>query len=495
MNRVKESIFIPPGARAWDSFSSISESKDRIVMAKELAKKLARIVGKQHVLADLEGRTCYGYDATNRLFLPDVVVFPGNTEEISEILKLANHLRFPVIPRGAGSGFTGGSLPIHGGVVVSMERLNRILEIDEVDLVAVVEPGVITGDLQRAASSKGLFFPPDPASVDFCSIGGNVAENAGGMRALRYGVTREYVLGLEAVLPNGEILRTGGRTVKNVVGYDLTRLLVGSEGTLGVITQIILKLLPLPGGRGTIQSFFRSVEDATEAVTRIFSARILPSAMEFVDRATLDCVAKVRGLAFPDETQGMLLIEVDGPAGAVQELCLAVEEACKTASPIEIRSSQDPKEAEYLWALRKAISPSLAHIKPHRLNEDIVIPRSRLPEAIERIREISDQHGIQITAFGHAGDGNLHVNVMYDRADDEESSRAEAAAESVMKMAVDLGGSLSGEHGIGVTKSVFLPLEIGPLAREIMRGIKDLLDPHGILNPGKIFPEKSESAG
>jgi glycolate oxidase len=420
--------------------------------------------------------------------MADVVIFPQTAEEISEILCLANRRRFAVIPRGAGSGFTGGALPVQGGVVLSTERMNRILEIDEQDLVAVVEPGVVTGDFQREVASKGLFYPPDPASMDYCTLGGNVAENAGGMRAFKYGVTREYVLGLEVVLPTGGILHTGGRTVKNVVGYDLTRLLVGSEGTLGIVTQIILKLLPLPEARGTVQAFFRTVEDATGAVNRIFKAQVLPSAMEFVDRASLDCVAQVRGLHFPADTQAMLLIEVDGPVRAMEDLCLAVEAACKPLEPLEIRSSQDEKEAQALWALRRAISPSLAHIKPHRLNEDIVIPRGRLPEAVQRVHEIAVRHRIRITTFGHAGDGNLHVNVLFDRGDPEESPRAEAAAEAVMRMAVDLGGSLSGEHGIGVTKSAFLPLEVGPLAQKVMEGIKSLLDPRDVLNPGKIFP-------
>lgn len=464
-------------------------------MNREIRKHLGKIVGKEHVLTDWEGRTCYGYDATNRLFLPDGVAFPHTAEQISEILSLANRHRIPVIPRGAGSGFTGGALPVQGGIVLSTERMNSIVEIAEGDLVAVVEPGVVTGEFQREVASRGLFYPPDPASMDYCTIGGNVAENAGGMRALKYGVTREYVLGLEVVLPTGEILHTGGRTVKNVVGYDLTRLFVGSEGTLGIITQIALKLLPLPEARGTVQAFFKTVEDATCAVTEILKARILPSAMEFVDRASLDCVAQVRGLDFPNETQAMLLIEVDGPAGAIGDLCGSVEAACEPLEPIELRSSRDETEAESLWALRRAISPSLAHIKPHRLNEDIVIPRGRLPDAIRRIQDIAEEHQIQITAFGHAGDGNLHVNMLFDRADPEETSRAEAAAEAVMRMAVDLGGSLSGEHGIGVTKSAFLPLEIGPLAQKVMQGIKSLLDPQDILNPGKIFPLPSTPAG
>ena len=461
---------------------------------KDLKKKLMKIVGKENVLSDLDGRKCYGYDATNRLYPPDLVAFPRETKEISEILKLANEMKFPVVPRGAGTGFSGGSLPVQGGVVLSLENMNRILEIDERDLVAVLEPGVITSDFQKAAAKKGLFFPPDPASQDFCTMGGNAAENAGGMRALKYGVTREYVLGLEVVLPSGEIVHTGGRTVKNVVGYDLTRLFVSSEGTLGVITKITLKLIPLPQARGTIQAFFHTVEDAAAAVSGVFGARILPSAMEFVDRKTLDCVTQAQGLEFPSETEAMLLIEVDGPKSSIGEQCIGVENALQAHRPIEVRIGRDPAEADSLWALRRAISPSLARIKPHRLNEDVVIPRGRLPEAIRQVKEISKKHNLPMTAFGHAGDGNLHLNVLYDRTDLDESERAEKAAEALMHMAVGLGGSLSGEHGIGITKASFMPLEVEDSAMTLMKNIKTLLDPNDIMNPGKIFPKKDTAA-
>jgi glycolate oxidase len=456
-------------------------------MERRIQKKLAQILGKEHLLTDWENRTCYGYDATNRLFLPDAVVFPGTTNEISEIVRLANQHRFPVIPRGAGSGFTGGSVPVQRGVVLSLERMNRIIEIDEADLVAVVEPGVVTGQLHRETSRKGLFFPPDPASMEFSTIGGNVAECAGGMRAFKYGVTRDYVLGLEVVLPDGEILQTGGRTIKNVVGYDLMRLFVGSEGTLGIITKITLKLIPLPGARGTIQAFFGALEDAGRAISRVLEARIFPSAMELVDRASLECVAKTRNLDFPREAQAMLLIEVDGPKVAISELIHAVQEVCADFAPLSIRASCDETEAEALWAVRRAISPSLARIRPHRLNEDIVVPRSRLPEVIMRVQAIAKDHQIPIATFGHAGDGNLHVAVLHDRANRHETSRAEAALETVMRTTLELGGSISGEHGIGTSKAAFLPLEVSEVSLELMKRIKGLLDPNGVLNPGKIF--------
>ncbi len=463
-------------------------------MDARIRRELTRIVGRENAFWQIEERTCYGYDATNQLCMPDGVLLPRTSREISHILRAANRHGFAVIPRGAGSGFTGGALPVQGGIVLSMECMDRVLVVDEADLVAVVEPGVVTGEFQKLVEQKGLFFPPDPASQEFCTLGGNVAECAGGMRALKYGVTRDYVLGLEVVLPTGEVIRTGGRTMKNVVGYDLTRLFVGSEGTLGVVTEITLKLIPLPEARRTIQAFFLSVETAMRAVTRILGARILPSALEFVDRPSLDCVSETRGMSFPSEAQALLLIEVDGPESAVGELAEAVGRACLPLAPLAMVVSRDQAEAESLWALRRAISPSLARIRPHRLNEDVVVPRGRLPQAIAQIQEISRRHGVRMTAFGHAGDGNLHVNALFDRADPHESARAAAAAADVMRMAVTLGGSLSGEHGIGVTKAAFLSLEVGPESLALMGRIRGLLDPRGILNPGKIFPEEGDPA-
>jgi len=458
-------------------------------------KQLEKILGPKQLKLDWETRVCYGYDATNRLCVPDAVVFPENTSQISRILELANKRGIPVVPRGAGSGFTGGAVPVKGGLVLSTERMNRILSISREDLVAVVQPGVVTGVFQKQAARMGLFYPPDPASQDFSTLGGNVAECAGGMRALKYGVTRDYVLGLEVVLPAGRILRTGGRTVKNVVGYDLTRLMVGSEGTLGIITEITLKLIPLPEARRTVLVFFPTVEGASLAVTRILSEGVLPSAMELVDRACLDCVASSKPVEFPAGTGAMLLVEVDGSQLSVEEEARRVARICESMGSLELRVSRDEAQAEALWSLRRAISPALARIRPHRLNEDVVVPRSRLPQAMERFGQIGQEWQLPVTAFGHAGDGNIHVNVLYDRSDLDEAARAEKAAEAVMRAAVELGGSLSGEHGIGTTKAKFLSLELNPQALELMRSLKELLDPKGILNPGKIFPETAEGLG
>jgi len=452
-------------------------------------RKLLKVLGKENFRTDLATRVSYGFDATNKVYLPDGVAFPGSAQEVSSILRLANERSFPVIPRGAGSGFTGGAVPIEGGVVLSTERMNRILSVSREDLVAVVQPGVVTGEFQKEVAKLGLFFPPDPASVEFCTIGGNVAECAGGMRALKYGVTRDYVLGLEVVLPTGEIVRTGGRTVKNVVGYDLTRLMVGSEGTLGVITEITLKLIPLPRARSTVLAFFPSVVSATQAVSQILSSGILPSAMEIVDRASLECVAMSNPVDYPQDTGAMLLVEVDGPEAATKEEARNVAEISREVSALRVVVSQDEKDSESLWKLRRAISPSLARLRPHRLNEDVVVPRSKLAEAMETFRKIGEEYGVPLTTFGHAGDGNIHVNVLYDRNNEDEATRAEKAARRVMEATVALGGSLSGEHGIGITKSQFLPLEVQPEALELMKKVKSLLDPKGILNPGKIFPQ------
>lgn len=457
-------------------------------------KELEKILGPKHLKLDWETRVCYGYDATNRLFVPHAVVFPENTSQISRILELANEKGIPVVPRGAGSGFTGGAVPVRGGLVLSTERMNRVLSISREDLVAVVQPGVVTGVFQKQAAAMGLFYPPDPASQDFSTLGGNVAECAGGMRALKYGVTRDYVLGLEVVLPTGSVLRTGGCTVKNVVGYDLTRLMVGSEGTLGIMTEITLKLIPHPEAQKTVLVFFASVEKASLAVTGILSDGVLPSAMELVDRACLDCVARSKPVEFPSGTGAMLLVEVDGTKLSVEEQAAKVAGICEALGSLELRVSQDQAQAEALWSMRKAISPALARIRPHRLNEDVVVPRSRLPQAMERFRQIGEAFQVPVTAFGHAGDGNIHVNVLYDRSDPQENERAEKAAEAVMRATIELGGSLSGEHGIGTTKATFLPLELNPQALELMKSIKALLDPRGILNPGKIFPGTDRGA-
>jgi glycolate oxidase len=381
-------------------------------------------------------------------------------------------------------------VPTRGGVLLSLERMNRILEIDEANLVAVVQPHVVTGDIQDAVEKLGLFYPPDPASLRQSVIGGNVAECAGGPRAFKYGTTKRYVLGLEAVLPTGEVIRTGGKVVKNVVGYDLTQLLVGSEGTLAIITEIILRLVPKPPVQATLRATFPDVESAVAAVTNIIRARVVPAALELIDGDSLEAVArnlKVRSLA-PEGTAAILLLEVDGIAQAVVEEAARVEEACLAAGATEVLRARDEAERQELWRVRRELSLSLKMITPLKYNHDVVVPKGRIPELFALVREIKERHLLRIPCFGHAGDGNIHVNIMVDPEDAGEIARAHVAEGELFAGVVALEGSISGEHGIGFAKAPFLPLELSAETIALMKRVKHAFDPDGILNPGKMFP-------
>jgi glycolate oxidase len=454
---------------------------------KKIYKALGKIVGPENITSRETDLECYAYDATQWKARPEAVVFPANAREISEILRLATLYRFPVVPRGAGSGMSGGSVPIQAGVVLVLLRLNRIRTIDESNFLAIVEPGVITRDLQQAVETKGLFYPPDPSSYQFSTLGGNAAECAGGGRAIKYGVTRDYILGLEAVLPSGEIIRTGVRTAKGVVGYDLTRLLVGSEGTLGIITELTLKLIPLPEARQTILAFFDSLELAGQTVVAILQSRILPSILEFMDHPSIICVEDYLHLGLPTDAQAMLLIEVDGDQEAVVRQGTLIEQACLRMGAQGVKKASTAKEAEALWKARRSISPAVFRLRPNKINEDIVVPRDKIPEAIDRFQEIGRRFDLLIVSFGHAGDGNIHVNVMFDAKKPGERQRAQEAVKEIFKAVLDLGGTLSGEHGVGLTKAPFLNLELNAAQIDLMKKIKDLFDPNHILNPGKIF--------
>lgn len=451
--------------------------------------ELRHIVGNGNVTCDRQDLVCYAYDATQMEFLPDVVVFPSGAEEISRVLMLANRERIPVFPRGSGSGFSGGSLAKGGGIVLVTCRMNRIHRIDTGNLIAVVDPGVITGDLQDAVEKLGLFYPPDPASLRFSTLGGNVSECAGGPRAVKYGVTKDYVLGLEVVLPTGDIITTGGETVKGVVGYDLTRLLCGSEGTLGVITRIILRLLPLPETRRTMLAVFGSIDGAAAAVAAIIRGRIIPATLEFLDHSAVRCVEDQFCLGIPEQAGAVLIIELDGERELVEKQTLRIGEIVSSFGLIEFRAAADEREAEELWKARRLISPSLRKVNPDKINEDIVVPRSRVPDIIRRIDEIRERHGIPIVNFGHAGDGNIHVNIMIDRSVPEQADKAEAAVREIFRATLDLGGTMSGEHGVGLSKAPYLSMELTPQQMGAMKAIKKALDPNNILNPGKIFPE------
>jgi glycolate oxidase len=435
----------------------------------------------------LETRICYSYDATGKRFLPDAIAFPVDAEEVRRIVLLANRYRFPVVPRGAGSGFSGGSLPVHGGVVVSTERMDRIVAIDAENLYAVVEPGVVTETLKEEARRLGLFYPPDPASLKFSTIGGNIAECAGGMCAVKYGVTRDYVLGLEAVLGTGELVRTGVSTVKGVVGYDLTRMLVGSEGTLGIVTRATLRLVPLPEAAATMLALFRGNREAAGAVNAVVAARVTPSAMELMDRTAIDCVLAVVPIPLPEGTGSALLLEVDGPEGSVERDADRLAEVCRACGALDVRRASDARGREELWKLRRSISPGLRRLAPVKMNEDIVVPRSRLADMFDFLSGLAARKRVRIVNFGHAGDGNIHVNVMTSGTDADETRRAEEAVEEVFRKTVELGGTISGEHGVGIAKAPFLEMEIGPLGISVMKRLKECFDPNGILNPGKIF--------
>lgn len=449
--------------------------------------EIIHIVGAQNVLTELEDRYCYGYDASRLQALPECVALPGSVEEVAELLKLANRDRFPVFPRGAGSGMVGACIPWRGGLVMGFNRLNRILEIDADNRVAIVEPAVVNGVLQKAVARHGLFYPPDPASLDFCTIGGNVAMCAGGPRAVKYGVTRDYVLGLEVVLPTGSIVHTGSRTLKSVVGYDLTRLMVGSEGTLGLFTKIILRLIPAPEGVRTLLAIFPCLEDAAHAVSAIIKNRVLPATLELMDQATLQVVENHLQLGLPVAAEAVLLIELDGYERTLDEDADKVQKICRQEGASAVETARSEAEREQFWRARRSISPALRQLKSGKINEDVVVPPTQIPALIRTVRALAEKYALPVVCFGHAGDGNIHVNVMLDRNDPSELKRAEAVVEQIFRRVLELGGTLSGEHGIGIAKSPFFQWEVGREGWRAMRSIKQALDPLDILNPGKMF--------
>ncbi|BEQ16715.1 FAD-binding oxidoreductase [Desulfoferula mesophila] len=449
---------------------------------------LIQAAGAENFSDGQEDRLLYSYDATGKSYPPEAVVRGVEVEQIARVLAAASQHRVPVVPRGAGSGQSGGSLPVDGGLVLNLAGMDRILKVDPADHVAVVQPGVITADLQRAAEARGLFYPPDPASVEFCTVGGNAAENSGGLRAVKYGVTRDYVLALQAVLPDGRVLRTGRSTMKTVVGYDLTRLLVGSEGTLAVMTELTLRLLPKPEAKATVSALFHELETAAQAVQAVLMSGITPAALEFIDSQSLGAVNAHAGLGLPPEAEAMVLIDVDGApevvAGQARRLARVLEEG----GGRQVRLALDPAEAAELWRARRSMGPAMYNLAPNKLNEDVVVPLGRLAQAIRAIHAIGQRRGVLIPTFGHAGDGNLHVNVMYDASDPEQNRQAHQAVTDVFAQVLKVGGSLSGEHGVGNAKLGYVGAELDPVAMELMRGIKRLFDPAGILNPHKAVP-------
>jgi len=450
-------------------------------------KRFVKIVQDPYITQEKEDLLCYSYDATGTSFLPDAIVFPGSETEVSQILKLATKENLVVVPRGTGSGMTGGAVPVEGGLVLVTTRMNRILEIDENNFLARVQPGVIVADIHKSVEKTGLFYPPDPASSSVCTIGGNVGECAGGPRAVKYGVTRDYVLGLRAVLPSGEVIKTGVSTAKGVAGYDLTRLIVGSEGTLAIVTEITVRLLPKPETIKTMAVFFDSMNKAARAVSGIMKKTVIPRCVEYLDEACLDLVKKSLSFDLPDSTKALLIIELDGHGDRVEIDAENIKELCFSYHALGVKVAENQSEANTLWEARKALSPALYKIANNKINEDIVVPIDKIPDMVQITQNIQKTSGLKVVSFGHAGDGNIHCNIMYDKTDKTEAKKAEKAVDELFEATLSLGGSITGEHGVGITKMKYLPHEVGSTQIALMKGIKQVFDPQGILNPGKIF--------
>lgn len=458
----------------------------------QFINRLCAVVGSNNVLFDPEALEIYSHDQTPGVKgNPEVVVKVTHANQISEIFKLAQRKRIPITPRGAGYGLSGGAVPPYGGIVLSTEKMNHILEIDKENLMVTVEPGVITGDIHRAVEAEGLFYPPDPASLDSCSIGGNIAENAGGPRAVKYGVTNQYVCGLEVVLPNGEIIHAGGKLVKNVTGYSLIQLLIGSEGTLAIITKIILRLIPLPKIQIDLLAPYDDFQKAADTVSAIIAQRILPTTLEFMEQ---DCILAVQRLlgrqVHFNQAAAHLLIQLDGNQWeGVNADVDVVGELCLQHGALEVFVAKDRPTRDRMWEVRRKIIDALNYMSPVSHMEDVVVPRSEIPKLLRGIKAIAAENKVCIVSFGHAGDGNVHVNTLKeDMPDDRWESVVPKVVDQLYRLTLSLGGMLTGEHGIGLTRKAYLPLALDAAQIEIMRGIRRVFDPNNILNPGKIFP-------
>ena len=460
------------------------------MLAKAAVDQLVRIVGKDGVLDSPEELVAYSYDGTFEEHLPDIVVIPRTTEQVCQVVALAASEHLPIVTRGLGSGLAAASVPFGGGIVLAMTRMNHLLEIDEQNAIAHVEAGVVTADLQSEVEKRGLFYPPDPSSIRHSTIGGNIACNAGGPRCLKYGVTGDYVLGLTVVLADGRVLHTGGKVIKDVVGYDMTALFTGSEGTLGVITEALLKLVAKPRFARTALVEFNALADASMCVNAILSTGIVPATLELMDETAIACVEEALHLGLPLDVEAILLVETDGSdESMVLREIEAVAHISRESGARQVRVAKDEDERAGLWNARRSVTASLARKAPNKLGEDITVPRSAIPEAIRRIKAISAEFGLPIVVFGHAGDGNLHPNILFDKRDPEQWARVEPMVSQIFKTALDLGGTLSGEHGVGMLKRPYITRALGPVSIEIQKRIKQVLDPLNILNPGKIFPD------
>ncbi|MFA6757270.1 MAG: FAD-linked oxidase C-terminal domain-containing protein [Sulfurospirillaceae bacterium] len=457
-------------------------------MEKKHIQFFENLVGKENVYSDKAHLLAYSYDATRVTYEPDLVIFPRDEKDVQNILKYCNDFGIILTPRGAGSGFTGGALPANGGVVLAFEKhMNKILEIDMQNMVVVVEPGVINMDLQKAVSEKGLFYPPDPASQDYSSIGGNVAENAGGMRAAKYGITKDYMMALRAVLPSGEVIQAGKKTIKDVAGYNVAGILIASEGTLGVITQITLKLITKPKLKKTAMGVFSTVEEAMNAVYKTMASGVTPVAMEFLDNLTIKAVEQKFNKGLPTDAGAILITDVDGNLEEdIETQLLTIKKVFSENGSTFFKIARDENESNELWFARRNASQSISIYGSKKLNEDITVPRSKLPQLLEKIEKISKKYNVNTPCFGHTGDGNVHTNVMVDGSNEDELKRGYEAIEEIFKVTVELGGTLSGEHGIGLSKAPYMKLAFSEAELNLFKAIKKAFDPNNILNPFKM---------
>lgn len=458
-------------------------------MNNQIIDQFVKILGKKHVLHTPEDLAVYSYDGTFAECLPDVVVLPASTDEVSQVVKVAAANQVPIVARGMASGLAAGSIPAtSGGVVVSLTRMNKIIEIDTQNATVRAEAGVITAILQAEVEKTGLFYPPDPSSIKHSTIGGNIACNAGGPRCLKYGVTGDYVLGLKVVLANGQVLETGGKPIKDVTGYDLKSLFTGSEGTLGIITEALLRLVAKPRYAKTALAEFSSLDDASRTVNAILLAGIVPATLELMDQTALTCIEEAMHLGLNTDLGASLIIETDGTdEQTVLSEIEACARICEETGAQTVKMAQNETERANLWRARRSISPALARRSPNKLGEDITVPRSAIPEVVKLLRGISAKYGLQIVIFGHAGDGNLHPNILFDKRDPEQWKAVEKMVAEIFDAALSVGGTLSGEHGVGVLKRPYLEKALGPISVTVQRSIKHALDPQNILNPGKMF--------
>ncbi|ALA53858.1 glycolate oxidase subunit GlcD [Shouchella clausii] len=462
------------------------------MLSQAITEELENIVGNGNVQTSQASRLVYSYDATpNFQALPDAVVAPRSTEEVAEVVKVCNREKIPIVPRGSGTNLCAGTVPTEGGIVLLFKHMNKILEVDEDNLTVTVQPGVITLDMIEAVEKKQLFYPPDPSSMKISTIGGNINENSGGLRGLKYGVTRDYVLALEAVLPNGDIIRTGGKLAKDVAGYDLTRLLVGAEGTLGVITEATLKLVPMPETKQTMLALFSDMEAAARSVSSIIANRIIPVTLEFLDQPTLKAVEDFAKIGLPTDAEAVLLIEQDGAKEVVERDIQRIAEICLNEGALSAEVASSKEEALELTAARRAALSALARLRPTTILEDATVPRSEVANMVRAINEIAKEYNVTICTFGHAGDGNLHPTCLTDVRDEEEMHRVEEAFAAIFAKALELGGTITGEHGVGMMKAPYLEWKLGEEGIALMRAIKQAIDPNHIMNPAKLFAKET----